>query len=99
MTRRLDPQERVDELGSAGVPFKFDVHSFIFSKDAVKLESDLHEALSSRRLNKVNLRKEFFKVPIDELARLVEQIDPTAEFNRTMQAEQYYQSLSIEQES
>ena len=99
MTRRLDPQERVDELGSASVPFKFDVHSFIFSEDAVKLESDLHEALNSRRLNKVNLRKEFFKVPIDELERLVEQIDPTAEFNRTMQAEQYYQSLSIEQES
>lgn len=96
MTRRLDPQERIDELGSASVPFKFDVHSFIFSDDAVKLESDLHAALNSRRLNKVNLRKEFFKVPIDELERLVETFDPAAEFNRTMQAEQYYQSLSAE---
>ena len=94
MTRRLNPQERVDELGSASVPFKFDVHSFIFSEDAVKLESDLHAALDSRRLNKINLRKEFFKVPIDELERLVETFDPAAEFNRTMQAEQYYQSLS-----
>ena len=96
MTRRLDPQERIDELGSASVPFKFDVHSFIFSDDAVKLESDLHTALNSHRLNKVNLRKEFFKVPIDELERLVETFDPAAEFNRTMQAEQYYQSLSAE---
>ena len=96
MTRRLNPQERIDELGSASVPFKFDVHSFIFSEDAVKLESDLHAALDRRRLNKVNLRKEFFKVPIDELERIVEEIDPAAEFNRTMQAEQYYQSLSGE---
>lgn len=95
MTRRLNPQERIDELGSASVPFKFDVHSFIFSEDAVKLESDLHAALDSRRLNKVNLRKEFFKVPIEELERLVEHFDPSAEFNRTMQAEQYYQSLSV----
>ena len=95
MTRRLDPQERVDELSSASVPFKFDMHSFIFSEDAVKLESDLHAVLDSRRLNKVNLRKEFFKIPIDELEQLIEKIDPTAEFNRTMQAEQYYQSLSV----
>lgn len=95
MTRRLNPQERIDELGSASVPFKFDVHSFIFSDDAVKLESDLHSVLNSRRLNKVNLRKEFFKISIDELEQLVEQFDPAAEFNRTMQAEQYYQSLSL----
>ena len=97
MTRRLNPQERIDELGSASVPFKFDVHSFIFSQDAVKLESDLHTALDSYRLNKVNLRKEFFKISIDDLERLVEKFDPAAEFNRTMQAEQYYQSLSAEQ--
>ena len=97
MTRRLNPQERIDELGSASVPFKFDVHSFIFSQDAVKLESDLHTALDLYRLNKVNLRKEFFKISIDELERLVEKFDPAAEFNRTMQAEQYYQSLSAEQ--
>ena len=97
MTRRLNPQERIDELGSASVPFKFDVHSFIFSQDAVKLESDLHTALDSYRLNKVNLRKEFFKISIDDLERLVEKFDPAAEFTRTMQAEQYYQSLSAEQ--
>lgn len=88
MTRRLNPQERIDELGSASLPFKFDVHSFIFSEDAVKLEADLHAALDSRRLNKVNLRKEFFKITLDELETSVESFDPTAEFNRTMQAGQ-----------
>jgi len=95
MTRRLDPQERVDELGSASVPFKFDVHSFIFSEDAVGLESELHQRLHARRLNKVNLRKEFFDVSLDELEQLVEEINPTAEFNRTMLAEDYNQSLSM----
>lgn len=99
MTRRLDPQERIDELGNASVPFKFDVHSFIFSQDAVQLESDLHAALESKRVNKVNPRKEFFKVSLDDLEKLVEKYDPAAEFNRTMQAEQYYQSLSMAEEN
>ncbi len=99
MTRRLDPQERIDELGNASVPFKFDVHSFIFSQDAVKLESDLHAALESKRVNKVNPRKEFFRVSVDDLEKLVEKYDPTAEFNRTMQAEQYYQSISAAEEA
>lgn len=98
MTRRLNPQDRVDELGDASVPFKFDVHSFIFSQDAVQLESDLHAALEATRLNKVNSRKEFFKVSIDELEELVDKYDPAAEFNKTMQAEQYYQSLSMSEE-
>lgn len=94
MTRRLNPQERVDELGNASVPFRFDVHSFIFSDDAVGLESRLHEELNSRRLNKVNLRKEFFRVSLDELENLVYRINPTAEFNRTMLAEEFRQSES-----
>lgn len=98
MTRRLNPQERVDELGDASVPFKFDVHSFIFSQDAVQLEADLHEALEANRLNKVNPRKEFFKVSLDKLEALVDKFDPSAEFNRTMQAEQYRQSLSMSEE-
>lgn len=96
MTRRLDPQDRINELGSASVPFKFDVHSFIFSQDAVALEKRLHEELNEKRLNKVNLRKEFFKIDIDELAQLVSSIDPTAEFNKTAIAEEYYQSLDSE---
>ena len=95
MTRRLNPEERIKELGSASVPFTFDVHSFIFSDDAVSLESKLHQLLDSKRVNKINLRKEFFKVSINELEQLVNKIDPTAEFNKTMLAEEYNQSLFL----
>lgn len=95
MTRRINPQERVDELGDASVPFPFDVHSFIFSKDAVSLETALHKELNDRRVNKVNLRKEFFDVTIDELKAIVERIDPTAPFKTTALAEQYRQSISV----
>ena len=94
MTRRLNPQDRVNELGDASVPFRFDVHSFIFSDDAVDLEHKLHELLSEKRVNKVNLRKEFFYTNIDELEQMVHDIEPTAEFNRTMLAEEFRQSLS-----
>lgn len=96
MTRRLDPQDRVNELGSASVPFKFDVHSFIFSEDAVGLEKKLHDMLNNKRLNKVNLRKEFFKISIEELEELISSIDPTAEFNKTMLAEEFRQSLEMD---
>lgn len=97
MTRRMEPQDRINELGSASVPFKFDVHSFIFSEDAVALESKIHEQLTDRRVNKVNLRKEFFKISLDELENLVNEIDPTAEFNRTMIASEYRASLDSEE--
>ena len=94
MTRRLDPQERVDELGSASVPFPFDVHSMIFSDDAPTLETSIHKRLNDRRVNKVNLRKEFFDISLDDLENLVYELQPTAEFKRTMLAEQYRQGLS-----
>ncbi len=97
MTRRLDPQDRINELGSASVPFKFDVHSFIFSEDAVFLENELHHILNAKRVNKVNLRKEFFKVSIDELEKIIDKIDPTAEFNKTMLAEEFRQSISSDE--
>ena len=96
MTRRMEPQERIDELGDASVPFPFDVHSFIFSDDAAALEHRIHDILNDRRVNKVNLRKEFFHVSLDELESLVSNLAPTAEFKRTMLAEQYRQSLSID---
>lgn len=97
MTRRINPQDRVNELGDASVPFKFDVHSFIFSDDAVGLESKLHQIMDSKRVNKVNRRKEFFYTSIDELEKIVSEIDPTAEFNKTMLAEEFRQSLSTEE--
>lgn len=96
MTRRLNPQDRVDELGSASVPFRFDVHSFIFSDDAVSLENKLHTILNEKRVNKVNLRKEFFYATLDELELLVTELDPTAEFNKTMIAEEFRQSQSTD---
>lgn len=95
MTRRQEPQDRIDELGDASVPFEFDVHSFIFSEDAVALENKLHTILDKKRLNKVNRRKEFFKISLDELQKLVYEIEPTASFNMTMTAEEYRQSLSV----
>lgn len=94
MTRRTDPQDRINELGSASVPFSFDVHSFIFSEDAVSLEAELHKRLNDKRVNKVNMRKEFFYASLDELEELTNEISPSAEFNRTMLAEEYRQSLS-----
>lgn len=97
MTRRLNPQDRVNELGDASVPFKFDVHSFIFSDDAVGLEKKLHTILNDKRVNKVNMRKEFFYTNIDELEELVTEIEPTAEFNKTMLAEEFRQSLSSDE--
>ncbi|HOV13233.1 MAG TPA: GIY-YIG nuclease family protein [Spirochaetota bacterium] len=95
MTRRMNPQDRIDELGDASVPFKFDVHSLIFSNKAPELENSLHKQLNNKRVNKVNLRKEFFYTTIDELEDLVYSLEPSAEFNRTMLAEQYYQSMGV----
>jgi len=62
LTRRLDPEERIQELSDASVPFKFDIHALIFHTDAVSLEKQLHQELEKLRVNKVNLRKEFFRV-------------------------------------
>jgi len=98
MTRRLEPMDRVRELGDASVPFAFDVHAMIFSEDAVSLEYKLHQVLDQYRLNKINLRKEFFKLPLDMIEQIVLTEDPAASFNRTMLAEQYRQSLSLEEQ-
>lgn len=97
MTRRINPQDRVNELGDASVPFKFDVHSFIFSEDAVSLESKLHNILNNKRVNKVNMRKEFFYTSVDELEQIVNEIEPTAEFNKTMLADEFRQSQSSDE--
>lgn len=97
MTRRIDPQDRVNGLGDASVPFKFDVHSFIFSDDAVGLEGQMHRDFESKRVNKVNLRKEFFYSTVDELEELVMRLGPTAEFNKTMLAEDFRQSISSDE--
>lgn len=97
MTRRLEPMDRIKELGDASVPFPFDVHGMIFSDNAVSLENDLHKRFNSERVNKVNARKEYFRVNIDTLEQAVFEYDPAAEFTRTALAEQYRQTLSLEE--
>lgn len=90
MTRRLEPTERIDELGDASVPFNFDTHAMIFSEDAPALESALHRAFESRKLNMVNTRREFFRVTLDEIkAEVKKNYDKTAEFIEIPDAEQY----------
>ena len=72
MTRRLDPLERVYELGSAAVPFHFDVHAVIYSENAPLLELQLHNKFKDNRLNRINNRKEFYKVSLDEIVDFIE---------------------------
>ena len=96
MTRRLDPQDRVDELGDASVPFKFDVHAMIFSDDAPKLEAALHNAFEDRKVNMINGRKEFFHVSLDEIEKVIkENHDKLVEIKKIPDAEQYRESLLI----
>ena len=93
MTRRLDPQERVDELSDASVPFNFDVHAMIFTDDAPGLEAALHNAFEQKKLNKVNTRREFFAVSLDEIkAEVRKNFDRTVEWIDIPEAEQYRQS-------
>lgn len=97
MTRRLDPQERVDELGDASVPFTFDVHAMIFSDDAPKLEAALHKAFEDKKVNMVNPRREFFNVSLDEIKEVIRKnYDKTVEFTDYPQAEQYRVSLKMQ---
>ena len=97
MTRRLEPMDRVKELGSASVPFEFDVHAMIFSEDAPALENILHKTFESCAVNKVNPRKEFFKVPLKEIEKIVtENHNATVTFTELAKAEQYRESLKIE---
>lgn len=96
MTRRLDPQERIDELGDASVPFTFDVHAMIFSEDAPGLEAALHNAFADRRVNMINARREFFRVSIDEIIQVVHNnFDNVVEFTRYPAAEQYRETLKM----
>ena len=100
MTRRLEPTDRVRELGDASVPFPFDIHAMIFTEDAPGLENAIHRRVNSRRLNLVNLRREFFTITWDELVQEAEiaakEIGVSAEIRWTKiaEAEQYRQSVS-----
>ena len=95
MTRRLDPMDRVKELGDASVPFTFDVHAFIESDNAPNLESMLHNVFDHRRVNKINRRKEYFNVSLDEIEKELERLDINALINKTASADEYYQTLKV----
>lgn len=96
MTRRLDPMERIDELGDASVPFWFDVHALVFSDNAPALEAKLHERFAAGRLNKVNGRKEFFRADITEIESVIrENYDAVVEVSYEAPAEQYRESLRM----
>ncbi|WP_343101404.1 DUF4041 domain-containing protein [Romboutsia sp. MSSM.1001216sp_RTP31141st1_G3_RTP31141_220114] len=97
MTRRLEPMDRVMELGGASVPFKFDVHAMIFSEDAPSLERALHKRFENRSVNRVNLRKEFFKVSLNEIEQEVKlNHNKVVEFTKIAEASEYRQSKVIE---
>lgn len=97
VTRRLDPMDRINELSSASVPFKFDVHALIFTDDAYKLETELHEYFDRERVNKVNKRKEFFKLDLDEIKKVLDKHkELTFDFQEIPDAPEYRDSLLIE---
>lgn len=96
LTRRLEPMDRVKELGDASVPFPFDVHAMIYTDDAPALETALHREFHSQRVNAINLRKEFFNVDLEEIKDAVEKIAGVdAQFKMTALAEDYYESLRL----
>jgi hypothetical protein len=96
MTRRLEPMDRVDELGDASVPFWFDVHAMVFSENAPALEAKLHGRFASGRLNKVNGRKEFFRADIKEIEAVIRaNYDSLVEVVHDAPAEQYRESLRM----
>jgi|GEM_PF-718858 len=95
MSRRLEPLDRVDELGGASVPFPFDVHAMIYSENAPELECALHRHFASRRVNMINLRREFFRVTLDEIRAAVAQYFGQVTFVLVPEAEQFRQTVAM----
>ncbi|WP_417835320.1 DUF4041 domain-containing protein [Thalassospira tepidiphila] len=98
LTRRLDPMDRVKELGDASVPFPFDVHAIIYYDDAPALEAALHREFSHSRVNAVNLRKEFFRVDLEKIRAATNKLtEKEAEFRTTIVAEEYYETKRLQE--
>ena len=95
MTRRLEPTDRVKELGDASVPFIFDTHALIFSDDAPALEKELHRTFEKKRVNLVNNRKEFFAVTLQEISNAVKKLSPDAEFIEEIEARDYKETQAL----
>jgi hypothetical protein len=96
LTRRLEPQDRVDELGDSSVPFRFDVHAMIYSEDAPALESKLHKHFVMMQLNKINHRKEFFRVDLKHIREEIETLGITPKWTMTAAAAEYRETQAIE---
>lgn len=94
LTRRLDPDDRVRELGDASVPFGFDVHAMIYSDEAPALENALHREFAERRINMTNFRKEFFRVGLDEVEEAVKRLAPNASFFKDREAQEWHETLA-----
>ncbi|MCA1307997.1 GIY-YIG nuclease family protein [Microbacterium esteraromaticum] len=71
LTRRLEPMDRVNELGDASVPFRFDVHALFFADDAVSIEAMLHQHFADRRINQINMRREYFRTTPTEVREVL----------------------------
>ncbi|MET0636137.1 MAG: DUF4041 domain-containing protein [Chitinophagaceae bacterium] len=96
MTRRLDPLDRVRELGDASVPFHFDIHAIIYSENAPQLEYELHQKFKERRLNRINHRKEFFRVTLEEIESFVnEHKNAAIEFTKLAEAREFRETLTL----
>ena len=97
VTRRLDPYQRIAELSSASVPFKFDVHAMIFSYQAYQLETELHRYFDKHRVNKVNNRKEFFNIELDEIKKVLDlHKELTFDYEPNFKAEEFRESVKID---
>lgn len=95
MTRRLEPMDRIKELGDASVPFYFDVHAMIFSEDAPSLEAQIQREFADRRLNLVNYRKEYFNVTLEEIKQKFWELNPNVEFIDEVEAREFKESEEI----
>ena len=89
LTRRLDPTDRIRELGDASVPFVFDTHAIIYSDDAPTLERSLHAEFEATRINTANMRKEFFRAAIDQVEAALTKLAPAAPFFRDIEAQEF----------
>ncbi len=99
LTRRLEPDDRVKELGDASVPFSFDTHAMIYSDEAPALENALHREFADRRINASNMRKEFFRVDLEEVEEAVRRLAPTASFFADREAQEWHETLARRKEA
>lgn len=97
MTRRLEPMDRVRELGDASVPFPFDVHAMVYSEDAPSIENEFHEHFAQRSVNLVNPRKEFYHVSMAELEDFAKKRNLKIAFTKLAEAKEYRETLSLRQ--